>query len=128
MTRTRGAVSLAELLVKAWDLDALVGDYLAVKPSARIAHHRSSLLDALQREQVALDEAAERQARRDENARDRAARNWEPHQRRAAAQMGFEDPADWRRYIDEREAFRETGPYVEGAQFPTPEEWRAKRG
>lgn len=123
---------LEKLIKAAKALDDQVGDYLDENPSARIAHHRNALLDALQREKAAeaeaIAKAAAREARRAENDRDRRRRSWEPHQIRAAENMGFTDPAEWRKYIDEREAFRETGPYVEGAEFPSPEEWRARRG
>lgn len=104
-----------------------VEEFLAEHPSSRVAHHAAALthlqnaialtvVEARERE----ERATERDRRRAENARDRALRNWEPHQIRAAQKMGFADPADWRRYIDEREAH--------GEGFPSPDEWRRERG
>lgn len=98
----------------------LLNDYLDAWPSSRVAHHAGTLAYLENALNAAVYKDAERERRRIENARDRVRRNWQPHEIRAAEKMGFEDPADWRRYIDEREA----APH--GA-FPTPEEWRRDR-
>lgn len=98
----------------------LVDEYLAHFPSARVAHYAAALEALSNAISVELMKAEEREQRQADNARDRIRRNWEPHQIRAAERMGFADPADWRRYIDEREASDDP------SSFPTPEEWRAR--
>lgn len=98
----------------------VVDKYLAAFPSSRVAHYAAALEALANAVNVSVMKDAEREQRRTENARDRRLRTWEPHQIRAAEKMGFDDPAEWRTYIDEREAAGADG-------FPSPEEWRAKR-
>ena len=125
---TDQAKKLLALIRRTQALSEAMDAYLQEYPSPRVAHYLpSAAIGALQRELadigIRAQREADRQARKVELAAERELAKWEPWQVETAKKMGFDNPADWRAYIDEREATRR-----QGAKPPTVEEWKAARG
>lgn len=99
------AKKLLALIRRTQALGEAMDAYLQEYPSPRVAHYiPSAAIGALQRELADIGIRAQREAdrtiRKMEAAAEREAAKWPDIDRKAATDMGFVNPADWRAFVD----------------------------